>query len=393
MTPQPTVSVVDSIREVDPAEWDGLAGAVSVYSSHAWLTFAEAYGDCRPRYLLMHTGDRLTAALPTFEFDADVPRYYDPAFLFAPALSGPRAGRPLLLGGTRQGYATEALLAADLPAARRTDLLSALVAQLRTRGSDGGLAALLYVTDEFLDLLLPVLAEDDLVVMLDARALLAVDPDGLIGYRRRVTGNTSARMRKEMRRFQHAGCAVEVRRLSECHEQLGALAAQVAQRYGRSTSAEEEGARFAAQADSVDDLTRVILARRGPQVVGFTQFLTWRSTMHGRVHGLDDSMARSAALYYNLTYYHAIEYAAEHHFSQIDLGCDSYEAKVRRGARLEPLWGVVLNAHWPADAVGAIRHAEQQRWSELSRWDAGVRTATAERVNSPIRTEGRSVCL
>lgn len=392
MISQPVVSTVDGIRQVDPMEWDGLAGAVSVYSSHAWLSFAEAYGDCRPRYLLAQAGDRLTAALPTFEFDAEIPRYYDPAFLFAPALSGPRAGRPLLLGGTRQGYATEALLAADLPAARRVDLVSALVAHLRTRRSDGGLAALLYVTDEFLDLLLPVLTEDDLVVMLDARALLTVDPDGLIGYRRRVSGNTSGRMRKEMRRFQQAGCAVEVRRLSECHEHLGALAAQVAQRYGRSTSAEEEGARFAAQVDSIDDLTRVILARRGSDVVGFTQFLAWRSTMYGRVHGLDYSMARSAALYYNLTYYHAIDYAAEHDFSQIDLGCDSYEAKVRRGARLEPLWGVVLNARWPADAVGAIRNAEQRRWSELARWDAGVRTATADRVYARIRTEGRSVC-
>ncbi|MGW3891949.1 GNAT family N-acetyltransferase [Micromonospora chokoriensis] len=363
---------LDRIRDVDQPVWDSLAQDTSLYSSHAWLSYTEQYGDAEPRYLLVHADDRPVAALPTFAFQADVPRYYDPGFLFP---TGGPPPRPLLLGGTRQGYTSDILLAPDIAPDVATAAVRLLVTSLRDRG-DAELRALLYLTDTALRHLRPELTDDDAVLLLDARARLPVDGDGLDGYRRRVSDNTAARMRKEMRHFRDAGCELEIRRISECHEHLGELSARVLQRYGHPNTAAEEAERFARQAEELDDLGVVLLARQGGRVVGFTQFFVWNDVMYGRVHGLDDAIARQAALYYNLTYYHAIEYAAQHDIDTIDLGCDSYEAKVRRSARLDPLWGVVLGAPWTAPVRDQLEQQQQERLAEFARWDPSIRDST-----------------
>lgn len=375
------------IEDVEPQEWAAVTAGASFYSSHPWLRFTERYPDCEPRYLLVRRGDRLVAALPVFLFPAQTPRYYDPAFLFGQPeepSAAPGGSSPLLLGGTRQGYASELLLARDLDERTRREAVGMLLGRLRDiRDREGGLAALLYLTDAAVDGLLPELRPSDRLVMIDARARLDVDPTGLTGYRARVSANTANRMRKEMRRFGDAGCAAQVRRLSDCpHDELGHLSAQVLQRYGHPVTAQDEAARFAAQAELLDDHCRVLVATSGARLVGFTQFFVWNNVLHGRVHGLDDSMARGAALYYNLTYYQAIEYGARHGCDRIDLGCDSYEAKVRRGAGLEPLWGLVLDAPWTQPDLARIRADERRRLEEFRGWDERVLTPTARAVEA-----------
>jgi hypothetical protein len=101
-----TLTEADRIAEIDPADWNRLAGGASLYSAHAWLAYVEEYGDCAPRYLVAHAGGRPVAALPTYRFTGPIPRYYDPEFL----VPGASVGRPVLVGGTRQGYATEFLV-------------------------------------------------------------------------------------------------------------------------------------------------------------------------------------------------------------------------------------------------------------------------------------------
>lgn len=120
------------------------------------------------------------------------------------------------------------------------------------------------------------------------------------------------------------------------------------------------------------DRSHVLLAIRDGEIIGFTQFFAWNRVLYGRVRGLDDAIARAAARYYNLTSYHAIELAASLGCTALDLGCDSYEAKVRRGARLEPLWGLVLDAPWPPGTVAALRERERDRRAELAAWDPAL---------------------
>jgi hypothetical protein len=282
------------------------------------------------------------------------------------------------VGGTRQGYATEFLIDPDAGAPERYAALGALLDRLRAEPA--ALTALLYLPEDSLTTIRPHLSEEDCVFLLDARARLRVPEDGLAGYREAVSNNTKARMRKEMRRFADAGCTAEVCRLSACHQSLGELSARVLQRYGHAMTAEAEGERFAAQARDLDDICHIVLARQEGRVVGFTQFFEWGEVLYGRLHGLDDTMARSAALYYNLTYYRALEFAAEHGFTTIDLGCDSYEAKVRRGARLDLLWGVALRPGWPAGIRASLADAGRARLAEFATWDSGARTPVASEL-------------
>lgn len=369
-----TLTQVDRIAEIDPADWDRLAGGASLYSAHPWLAYVEQYGDCTPQYLMAHADGRAVAALPTYRFAGTIPRYYDPEFL----VPGPAVGRPVLVGGTRQGYTTEVLVNPAAAEPVRHSALRGLLGHLRAEPAE--LTALLYLPEEALATIRPHLSAEDSVFLLDARARVHVPADGLAGYREAVSKNTKARMRKEMRRFTEVGCTAQVCRLSECHESLGELSAQVLQRYGHSMTAEAEAERFAIQARDLDDMCHVILARQGDRVVGFTQFFAWGEVLYGRLHGLDDVMARSAALYYNLTYYHALEFAAEHGFTTIDLGCDSYEAKARRGARLDLLWGVALEPSWSDATRSSLADAGRARLAEFEAWDPGVRTPFTDEV-------------
>ncbi|MET9954798.1 GNAT family N-acetyltransferase [Streptomyces sp. NPDC006339] len=380
--PHGTVEVTEvrSVTEVDAAEWERLAADASLYSSHRWLAYLEQYRDCEPRYLLARHAGRTVGALPLYEFPGDVPKFYDPAHLLpVPQTTGATA-RPYVLGGTRAGYTTEVLLAPGLDEDVARAAARALLGRVRQLRRDGGLAALLYLTDETAALLLPELGSEDRLTLVDSRARIDVDADGLDGLRARVGRKTRARIRNEMRNFEEAGCVREVLPLSACHQELGPLAAQVLLRYGYPTSAEEEAARFASQAERLDDLTQVVLARRDGRVVGFTLFFVRNGTMYGRVHGLDDTLARRASLYFNLTYYHAIEYAAGHGVTTLDLGCDSHETKVLRGAELQPLWGLFLDL--PLDAAGRaeLRARHEERLGTFAAWDPRIRTAVADRV-------------
>ncbi|MBX7464501.1 GNAT family N-acetyltransferase [Streptomyces sp. MAG02] len=370
-----------SVNEVEPAAWDALAGDASLYSSHTWLRYGEELRDSVPGHLVASSGGRRLAALPVHRFTAKVPHFYDPAVLFPGVAEPTGADRPLLLGGTRLGYTSEALVAPGTPAPLARAALRALLGRLRERReADGGLAAMLYVTDESVAQLLPVLDPGDRLVLLDATAVIPVDPTGLDGYRERLSSRRFAAVRKEIRRFEEAGCRAEVRLLSECHEDLGPLSAQVLRRYGHDVTDEGESERFTAQVDLFDDNCRILAAYRDDRMVGFTQFFFWGDVMYGRSHGVDDSMARAASVYFNLTYYQAVRYAAEHGYRHLDMSCDSLDAKVARGGRLKPLWALVLDAPWSGPMLDRVRAEEKERREAFAAIDPGVESPVVQLV-------------
>ncbi|MFE9403431.1 GNAT family N-acetyltransferase [Streptomyces sp. NPDC006530] len=370
-----------SVHEVAAAEWDALAGDASLYSSHTWLRYGEELRDALPRHLVAWSGGRRVAALPVHRFTANVPHFYDPAVLFPGAAEPTTDGHPLLLGGTRLGYTSEALVAPGTPEPLAREALRALLGRLRAaRDTEGGLAALLYVTDESVEELLPVLDPGDRLVLMDATAIIPVDANGMDGYRERLSSRRFGAVRKEIRRFEEAGCRAEVRLLSECHEQLGPLSAQVLRRYGHPVTDAGESERFTAQVPLFDDNCRILAAYQGDRMVGFTQFFFWGDVMYGRSHGVDDSMARAASVYFNLTYYQAIRYAAEHGYRHLDMSCDSLDAKVARGGHLKPLWAVVLDAPWSGPALDRVRAEEKERRETFASYDPGIESPVARLV-------------
>ena len=128
-------SVVGSILEVDPSDWDRLAGD-NPFVRHAWLASLELSGTATeaagwtPRHLLLHDHGRLVAAAPLWvrhssegEFVWDQPieqachrfgRRYTPRAVVAVPWT-PVVGRRLLTDPTRARRPLLVALAAVLP--------------------------------------------------------------------------------------------------------------------------------------------------------------------------------------------------------------------------------------------------------------------------------------
>jgi hypothetical protein len=114
--------------------------------------------------------------------------------------------------------------------------------------------------------------------------------------------------------------------------------------------------------------------------VGFTQFFTWGDTWYGRSHGVADAIGRAASVYFMTTYYAALREAAARGLRYLDLSCDAMAAKVARGARLDALWALVLDAPWLNDPGCGVRVAERKRLAGFAALDPGIRSKTVASV-------------
>lgn len=78
------------------------------------------------------------------------------------------------------------------------------------------------------------------------------------------------------------------------------------------------------------------------QLVGFSLAYKWGGTLWLRAVGFDYGQLRGGYEYFNLVFYQPLYYAYACGLERLHLGRESYEAKVNRGGRLSPLWGVEL---------------------------------------------------
>jgi hypothetical protein len=92
--------------------------------------------------------------------------------------------------------------------------------------------------------------------------------------------------------------------------------------------------RFAGIREHLSAETRVLLARRGGRTLGFSLYFLGDGTLYTRLTAF---VADEPFLYFNLAYYGVVEDALSVGATTIRYGSASYEAKLRRGARLRPL--------------------------------------------------------
>lgn len=152
----PELVELASIRDAEVDRWNALAGDAALYSTHRWLLYGEELADAGSRHLVAASGGTYTVGLPTHRFTGKVPHFYDPAVLFPGAAEPATPERPLLLGGTRLGYTSEVIVAPGTVEPLAAAGVRTVLDRFRAMGADdGGLAALLYLTDESVERLLP----------------------------------------------------------------------------------------------------------------------------------------------------------------------------------------------------------------------------------------------
>lgn len=391
----PTTRLAPTIDAFHPADWSRIARGRSLYTSHPYLTYSERHHPDRAWYLTCTRAGHLAAALPAYEItrpDDDLDAYdYHDQFARLPGLV--QADRtpwyPGLLGGTRSGYVTDLLTDPALAPAQRCQAVRQLLTGLHDLADSRGArsTALLYLTS------------DAAAVLADPRTggpggdrpgPLLLSPFGVdtwlplpyASFEEYVQHLSSGRrhaVRREIARFRAHGLRVEVVRLGEHHERLGPLLANVQRKYGHRSTDADMTRLLGHYAHVLDVHSRVFLGR-GPtgDLLGYALFFAWDNVLYARNVGFAyDKLPADISTYVNLLFYAPIAYAIEHRCTAVHLGMGS-PAKAARGARIRPLWSLLLpprEARSPTpEQVAEWNERCRRRWfAEYGRFGAQLR--------------------
>jgi predicted N-acyltransferase len=166
-----------------------------------------------------------------------------------------------------------------------------------------------------------------------------------------------------MRIFGSKGYAIVEGRLSDWLDTAADLFAQLERRYGHDASAAAEAAELRTLASCADAYSHILAIRDGTDVVGAVLLFLWEDVVYARSAGFNYPATRRAFEYFNLAYYETIRFAIQHGYQRLDFGMATYRAKLARGARLEPLWGVSISQ----TAVSPLSNDKFGSWDQARR--------------------------
>ncbi|MDO5097553.1 MAG: GNAT family N-acetyltransferase [Corynebacterium sp.] len=149
--------------------------------------------------------------------------------------------------------------------------------------------------------------------------------------------------RRELRRFQESNLSLRRCTLGEppaTPEVLGPLLGQVQRGYGHDHSDSVLTDLLRRQRDSLGEDSVVFLATDEYGVCAFSLCFRYGDSLYVRLVGFDRSRIQNAGAYGVLAIYEPVDFAIEEGLDTVYLGMESFEAKVRRGARVESLWTV-----------------------------------------------------
>ena len=353
------VHQVSTVDAVEPARWNALSGAASVYLSHAWLRHVERTSGADCTYLLVRdAAGTVLGALPTYRTDEEANANYRPDLI----LDGRLSGRHLLAGSCR-AYDNDVLLHPDLAQDELDLVLGMLIDAAERRATELGCddVLFLYLTTAAAARIARVRPESR-PLLLNLDTVLPVPGEGIDDYYAALGARRAYAVRKDMRIFDAAGYTTAIEPLSACWHEAGPLAANVQNRHGKHESAEEARASLRSQARALDTSGLTFTARRDGALVAMAVHYAWGDTLYGRMVGFDYAALADAREYFTLYYYLPLKWAYDNGVRAIHLGMGSYTAKFRRGAWPNPLWATALNPsragdwrRWNAERAEAWR--------------------------------------
>lgn len=359
------ISCATTLSAVGTGEWNALTSGNSFYLTHQWLAAQDLGQSVAPQYFLARRQGRLVGALPTYVVEREGHEAYQPGRL----VDGRWTGRYVIAGG-RRAYANDVLVAADLPDEHRNTVVRALVDAAVARADEAGMDGVLFlylgtagaeaVTTAY-PAARPLLTSAEAVIELPGTSFEDY-LDGFAPQRRREFA-------REMARFEAAGYTLATGRAQEHWEELVSLFANLQERYGHGGGPEQWRPVVERQAARLDDYALILLCRQGDSaagpVVGSVLSYPWSGTLYQKLVGFDYSKLSGAFEYFNLVYYFPIRFAYENDIRTLHLGREAFEAKLRRGAGLRPLWSIEIGR-----GADAGHHASAWNPSESRRWRA-----------------------
>lgn len=358
-----SVATVAAISDMPAADWDALT-ADSLYACHRWLTFVERDTTAHCRYATVERDRQLVAALPLYHVLDEENEFYDPGQLVDGRWQG-----GYLIAGARRGYVNTFPVSDALSDHERRHVLGALLDEVEreSAAAAGDGALLLYMPGRTCDELTR-LRPDVAPLFTSMDAHLTLPGSGLGDYLSTLRKQARTNARREIATYRAAGLVTGFERIGDCCDEAAPLLQQLQARYGHGGPEEHYRRMLRRHAGALDDMSLVVTARRGGRLVAFALFYLWGSTMYLRLAGFDYPLLAGAFEYFNVAFYLPIEWAYEHGFRQLHLGRESFDAKLRRGARLRPM----LSAALPVTSEGARDSAYAWNRRQLEQWQSAT---------------------
>jgi uncharacterized protein len=355
-------SARESLCDVGGDEWDALVAGRSFYLSHAWLSAQDAGQPVDSVYLLARSGGRLVGALPVHRV-----RHETNAFYLPQQCADGRWHGPYLLAGTRRAYTNSMLVAGDLAAADSAEVIGGLLARLRGHVAGAGTRGALFLylaTPAARSLTAAFPASHPVLIAMEA----ALDLPGhdFDGYLRMLSGHRRRVIQHERDVFGRAGFTVAVEPAAGVWEQMVPLLANVHRRYGDDAPDDHWRRLLRRQAADLAGQAIVFTCRRDGVLAGACLGYAWHGTLYLKLCGFDYTRLSASFEYFNLVYYIPIHYAYDNGLRRIHYGREAFAAKLGRGARLAPLWGMEI----PAPDRPAPRSATAWNRATAARWRA-----------------------
>ncbi|HET6208892.1 MAG TPA: hypothetical protein VFD94_00840 [Jatrophihabitans sp.] len=331
----------DPLGGLSDQRWDELAGD-RFYSSAFWLRLCALEGGGASGAVHVELADGGLAAVPVIAVgEQPHPNCRWGDRLAARGLPSPSPQG--LLVGQRRGYLAHLL--AD-PAADPAQVADALLTAVRTAETaepeaDARVALFLTTPDV---LALRAAGVRSSPVLLAADAWIEIGDGGWDGWLDSLgSSHRARRIRSEVRRFERAGYRVWQLPLAEAYAEVARLTVQTEHRYGKPADQGRYAEAFRLQGEFAGPRAQVLLCGYddGP-AVGCCLYYRAGDTIYLRAVGFDYGRLRSAAEYFNLTYYLPARLPG---VRWLHAGISTPDGKALRGAQLRPLWLLDLSEH------------------------------------------------
>ncbi|HEY3608100.1 MAG TPA: GNAT family N-acetyltransferase [Pseudonocardiaceae bacterium] len=339
-----TVSTLDAMGD---NELHPLTAGRTFYVSRPWLKAVELQRDDRTAYVTCRDGAGILRGVCPVYWDEPGSRgFYDPFGQFLHR-SGAEFNQddwsPPYLIGSRAAYSCEFLVDTTIEPNQQRDVLALLLDAVTTHAREVDAASLsaLYLNPRGAAQLRAALADDQPFYIAGANAVLDVPWSSMDEYVNAM-GRRSGNIRREMRTFGEQGYTIAEGRLSDWIDVAADLFSRLERRYGHESSAADEAAELRTLAACADDHGHVLAIRDGAEVIGAALVFVWEGVVYTRSAGFNYGATKRAFEYFNLIY-EMIRFAIEHGYRRLDMGMATYRAKLARGARLEPLWGMSIS--------------------------------------------------
>jgi uncharacterized protein len=331
--PDLTLSVVGSLDDIEPADWNALAGTLNPFVRHELLNALETE-DCMgertgwfPRHVLVHRGSKLVGAMPAYLKSNSYGEFvFDWAFADAYERSGLKYYPKLVCAVPFTPVTGPRLLTS--PDEDAGEIRSHLMA-----------AALTYAKQEELSSVHWLFPDDEQAKVLDERGLVS-----RIGYQFHwnnpgyrdfedfldaLTHKRRKEIRRERRDVEKAGLDIEVLWGRDTEERHWAAfhhfyEAIYDRKWGFPSLTLEF---FLKLAETMPDEVLLILARNGSKYVAGTYSLRGSEALFGRNWG---AIERHRGLHFELCYYQHIEIAIAEKLVRLEAGAQG-EHKISRG--------------------------------------------------------------